>query len=120
MKIKKGFSEIYLQFLELAAAIKNVPSTDDLDAIDLQILGELVLYWRKGEPLKVKDAIALDTIASPATLHKRIRKLRDLGYLDAQKSEKNFRSKVLVPTDLAINHYNKLGEILVNVALKNS
>lgn len=114
--MKKSFADIYLQFLELATALREGPNGDALEPVDIQILQELVLCWRRGAPLHVREAMHLSNIASPATLHKRIKKLRDLGLITAARNDTDARSRSLVPTDLALKHFSELGSTLLKVA----
>ena len=53
--------------------------------------------------------MTLDTLGSPSTLHRRISRLKVLGLIEDKSSPGNLRIKLLVPTQKALNYFDKLG-----------
>ena len=56
--------------------------------------------------------MALNAIASPATIHRKLDQLRELGMIDTVFEGKNRRTKYLVPTQAADAYFDKLGKVL--------
>jgi len=67
--------------------------------------------------LSVRDAMALSHLGSPATLHKRLVRLRNMGLLCAKQKANDRRTKYLSLTPLAFKHFKNLGEALHNALL---
>src|SRR5574343_168088 len=66
----------YFRFLQLAKAVESLPSGIEMDANESALLEAVVLRWHEGQPMTVREAINLAALGSPATLHKRISRLR--------------------------------------------
>ena len=73
----KDLQEVYFRFLNLVRSIEDLPNFPKLDATENQLLNMVATQWKKGERLLVSDAIAMRQIGSPATLHARLKQLRD-------------------------------------------
>ncbi len=73
----KELQEIYFRFLNLVRSVEELPSFPKLDATENELLNLVAQQWKKGERLLVSDAIAMRAIGSPATLHARLKQLRD-------------------------------------------
>jgi predicted transcriptional regulator len=61
------------------------------------------------EPLTVTEAMSLVAIASPATIHRKIDELLAAGLIEHKQEGDNRRTKFLVPTMKALDHYARLG-----------
>lgn len=59
--------------------------------------------------MTVREAIHLAHLGSPATLHKRITRLRQKGLLDNMSEPGDRRAKFLVPTPQALDYFDRLG-----------
>jgi DNA-binding MarR family transcriptional regulator len=62
------------------------------------------------KPLTVTEAMSLDHIASPATIHRKLDQLRELGMIDTVFEGKNRRTKYLVPTKVAADYFANMGK----------
>ena len=71
-------ANLYGQFLQLARSVGTLPSDLALSPLEAVLLEEVFLHSRDKRPLTVKEAIELNHLASPSTLHKRITHLRKL------------------------------------------
>ena len=109
---KNSLSESYLRFLQLAKAIESHPSAPTVDANEGALLNALALHWRAGKPLAVREAMTLDTLGSPSTLHRRISRLKSMGLIEDKSSPGNLRIKLLVPTQKTISFFDKMGATL--------
>ncbi len=100
----------YFRFLQLAKAVESLPSGVELDANEAALLEAVVLRWHEGQPMTVREAISLAALGSPATLHKRISRLRHKQLLDNLCEPADRRAKFLVPTQRALDHFHHLGQ----------
>ncbi|MFM8590249.1 MAG: hypothetical protein ACKOBA_08860, partial [Limnohabitans sp.] len=79
-------------------------------------LEAIVIRWHEGQPMTVREAISLTTLGSPATLHKRITRLRSKDLLTTTSQTGDRRAKYLVPTGRALAYFGDLGRSLQSVA----
>ena len=114
---KKPLSEAYLRFLQLANAFQFDNAAVEMDANERALLDVLALCWYEGQPMTVREAIALDHLGSPATLHKRITRLRQKELLIALNQEGDRRAKYLIPSEKTLDFYGYLGHNLQKVQL---
>lgn len=105
----------YLRFLQLARAVQELPDGSDMDANETALLEAVVLRWHAGQAMTVREAIHLEQLGSPATLHKRITRLREKDMLATVNQEGDRRAKFLVPTDRTLAHFSQLGRTLQQV-----
>jgi DNA-binding MarR family transcriptional regulator len=103
-------SNPYLRFLQLAKAIQNLPDAPLLDANENALLEAIALRWYEQKPMTVREAIALSELGSPATLHKRITRLRDRDLVKTFSQADDKRAKYLVPTEKSLTMFNDYGK----------
>lgn len=92
----------YFRFLAHAGHISL-----GVDRVAVALLDEICLC--DAEPLSVTEAMTLKAVASPATVHRKIDELIAAGLIEHKQEEGNQRTKLLVPTMKALDHYAKLG-----------
>jgi hypothetical protein len=102
----------YLRFLQLARAVEALPDGKQMDANESALLEEVVLRWHEGQPMTVREAIHLAHLGSPATLHKRITRLRAKDMLATYSEPGDRRAKFLVPTEQALARFHHLGQTM--------
>lgn len=102
----------YLRFLQLARAMENLPAGAPVDANEVAMLEAVVLQWHQGQPMTVREAIGLADLGSPATLHKRVTRLRQKDLLTTFSEPGDRRAKFLVPTDRALDYFAHLGRTM--------
>jgi len=78
-----------------------------VDRVALALLDEIALC--DAEPLSVTEAMTLVAVASPATIHRKIDELIAAGLVEHKREDGNQRTKLLVPTMAALDHYARLG-----------
>lgn len=100
----------YFRFLQLAKAVESLPLGIEIDANESALLEAVVLRWHEGQPMTVREAIGLTALGSPATLHKRITRLRQKELLGNISEPGDRRAKFLVPTQRALDHFHHLGQ----------
>lgn len=108
-------AKAYFRFLQLAKAVEALPDRTPLDANESALLEAVVLRWHEGHPMTVREAIGLADLGSPATLHKRVTRLRQKEMLDALSEAVDRRAKFLVPSPKALDYFERLGQSLQQV-----
>lgn len=108
----------YLRFLQLAHAVQELPDGSDMDANETALLEAVVLRWHEGRAMTVREAISLEQLGSPATLHKRITRLREKDMLSTFNQEGDRRAKFLVPTERTLAHFSQLGRSMQQVQVQ--
>ena len=108
-KARSPLAEAYFRFLQLAKTFQADPSTAAMDANERTLLDAVALCWFEDRPMTVREAIALDYLGSPATLHKRISRLRKKDMLVAFNQEGDRRAKYLIPSEKTLKMFAELG-----------
>lgn len=109
---RSPLANAYLRFLQLARAVEALPDGQSMDANESTLLEAVVLRWHAGQPMTVREAISLSDLGSPATLHKRITRLRQKELLSAHSEQGDRRAKYLVPTQQALDYFHHLGQTM--------
>ena len=109
----------YLRFLNFIHALDGDTNAPQMDLYAHKLLEVISIEQSQGNPLTVTDAMALQHIASPATIQRKIDQLRELGMIDTVFEGKNRRTKYLVPTQKAHDFFEKLGEAMYKALASN-
>ena len=107
----------YLRFLQLPQSIQALPDGPTLDANETAMLEAVVLRWHEGNPMTVREAIGLAHLGSPATLHKRVTRLRHKDMLSTHSQDGDRRAKYLIPTERTLEYLSRMGHSLQTVQL---
>ncbi|WP_459616307.1 winged helix-turn-helix domain-containing protein [Bordetella sp. 2513F-2] len=108
-------ADIYIRFLRLAEALNGLPTLPSLDPLEERLLAFIAVSTREGQPLSVGEVINVDDMGSPATLHARLKSMREKGWLTLADTE-DARRKNVVLTRSALEHFDRLSECLVKAA----
>lgn len=104
---------LYFKFLS-SSAEHTLPV--DLTAYRmLQIIASCSRY----EALSVNEVISIQELGSPATLFKKLTKLRHSNLVYTHMKDGDKRSKYLYPTLKARTHFDALSKIMLNVTLES-
>lgn len=107
----------YLRFLALSAqseAKARVQSEEDvIDPNEKALLELILLRWAVGSSMIVRQAIALTHLGSPATLHKRLMRLRTKNYLDLESVSGDRRVKRLIAGPAGLAYLDTMGRHLM-------
>jgi DNA-binding MarR family transcriptional regulator len=107
-------SKLYLRFLRITRALEaNKKDMKDVDSTANLLLNEIAIQHLDEKPLTVSQAMKLDAIASPATLHRKIDELREAGLIDLTFEGKNRRTKYLIPTKAAHSYFEKMSDSML-------
>ena len=104
--------QIYMRFLNLIHALDGDVNAPHMDLDAKKLLEVVSVQHNLGKPLTVTDAMALQHIASPATIHRKLDQLRELGMIDTVFEGKNRRTKYLVPTQAAHDYFDAVGRAM--------
>jgi Fe2+ or Zn2+ uptake regulation protein len=104
--------QIYMRFLNLIHALDGGANAPHMDLDAKKLLEVVSVRHDLGKPLTVTEAMALNHIASPATIHRKLDQLRELGMIDTVFEGKNRRTKYLVPTQAAHDYFNAVGKAM--------
>lgn len=114
MKTSHG-ADIYLRFLQLAEAIRGLPSLPPLDPLEERILSWIARAVRKGDRLCVRDMLAHEEFGAPATIHNRLKSMRSKGWIALADTE-DARRKQIELTRPALEHFARLSRLMVKAA----
>jgi hypothetical protein len=103
---------LYGRFLKNAQSAQALPAGVALHPLESLLLQEVFLRNMDKKPLTVTEAIALNHLASPSTLHKRIMRLKALDLLAMEHPDQDHRTKYLVLTPDAMAHFEALGQAM--------
>ena len=112
-------ADIYLRFLQLAEALRGLPSLPSLDPLEERILGTVARAMQDGERLCVRDMMAKKELGAPATVHSRLTSMREKGWIMLTDTEDTRRKQVTL-TQAALTHFDKLSRCMVKAIEKTS
>ena len=118
MSKPKDASMTYLRFLNLASAVRALPSFPSLDAVEERVLNGLAAIWATGAKVTVLEAMRLTPDASPSTVHRRLKQLQEKGLIVLREDEGDSRLRIIEPTVAANAWFAKLGQCL-NLAARD-
>lgn len=102
---------VYLKFLNLVNAIRRIHPV--LDPMEERLLNLVSAAWSAGKQVTVMEAMSNTADASPATIHRRLKTLRNKGMLELQVDESDNRVKYIVPTPKALAYFESLSQCLI-------
>ncbi|XLZ69872.1 Lrp/AsnC family transcriptional regulator [Massilia sp. SR12] len=118
MTAPKRPADIYLRFLQLAEALRGLPSLPALDPLEERILGIIARAGQEQARLSVRDMLGHKELGAPATVHNRLTSMREKGWIMLSDTE-DTRRKQIELTQAALQHFDKLSKCLVQAASSN-
>jgi hypothetical protein len=115
MKNTRTSADVYLRFLQLAEAVRSLPSLPPLDPLEERILGWVARAGHTEERLSVRDMMAHQEFGAPATIHARLKSMREKGWILLADTEDSRRKQVEL-SQAALQHFAKLSRCLVQAA----
>ncbi len=101
--------QMYVRFLHATLLLEAEKKFQNIDLMELKLLEMLAVASEAGKPMNVGEAMSAEWVASPATLHRKIRTLIDTGYVSSEFVGKNRRTRYLVPTEKADAFFSEMG-----------
>lgn len=102
----------YIKFLSLVEALRGMPTFPFLEPIEERLLNAFASAWHSGKQLTVLKAMELVPDVSPATVHRRLKTLKQKGYLEFGSDAVDGRIKYLIPTAQTTSYFTELGDAL--------
>jgi DNA-binding MarR family transcriptional regulator len=106
----------FMRYIDLAHQIEAQDPIAQLDASERFLLEILVNHWVQEHPLTVMQAMALKALGSPATVHRKITRLRKLDMIEAKVDAADSRIKYLRPKSSATRYFTQMGQALLDTA----
>jgi hypothetical protein len=100
--------DAYFKFLNYSQAIHALPSSPKLDAGEMRLLEALATSWHAGRALTVKQTMSLPIGGAPATLHRRLTRLKNLGLVSMDGKANDMRAKTVAPTCNALDYFERI------------
>ena len=107
-----------MRFLQLADALRGLPSLEALDPLEERILGIVALASQQDERLSVRDMMGKKELGAPATVHSRLTSMREKGWVMLTDTEDTRRKQVELTQD-ALKYFDKLSKCMVKAATIN-
>jgi DNA-binding MarR family transcriptional regulator len=108
-------ADIFLRFLQLAEAVRGLPALPELDPLEERILMLVARAGQEHERLSVRDMMAKHELGAPATVHSRLKSMREKGWIMLSDTEDTRRKQVEL-TQAALQHFDKLSQCMVKAA----
>lgn len=102
----------YLRFVRLLEALEGSSELFEIDAIEKSLLDLIAINYFDGKPLLVSEAIYLNKIGSPATLHRRLSNLQKYGFI-RYGDDPDGRKKYLELTPKARDYFSTLSKCII-------
>lgn len=112
MNTPKSYSSMYLRFINLMQAIRELPTFPKIDPVEERLLNMFAICWLKEQKLTVLEAMNMSPDVSPTTVHRRLKSLRSKGLIDLSIYEIDTRIKYIVPTKLTDQYFSSMGKCL--------
>ncbi|MGB9107562.1 MAG: winged helix-turn-helix domain-containing protein [Telluria sp.] len=106
-------ADLYLRFLQLSEALRGLPSLPELDPLEERILALVARARQEDQRLSVRDMMAKDQLGSPATVHNRLKSMREKGWIMLSDTEDSRRKQVEL-TQAALLHFDKLSQCMLH------
>ena len=100
----------YIRFIDQRRTIEA--TSLPLASNERDVLEVIAIRALANTPLTITELMAMSEIASPATIHRKIDQLRELGMVDTVFEGNNRRTKYLVPTQAAHDYFDQVGKVM--------
>ncbi len=107
-------TQFYLRLKHLIHSLDEKEELAELDLVSLRMLEILTLQHIENKPMTVTEVMALQTLGSPATLHRKLDGLRDAGYVESFSLPNDKRTKYLKPCAKAMKHFSALSDLVAH------
>lgn len=108
--IPQPASLAYLRLLNLVGAIQRRQPA--LDPIEERLLNRMAVAWHLGEKVSVTEAMDAQEGLAPATVHRRLKRLREKGFITLAADDQDHRLRHIEPTPQALQYFAALDACL--------
>lgn len=112
MAKSKAAADVYFRFLQLADAIRGLPSLPALDPLEERILAFIAKANQNEERLSVRDMMGKQELGAAQTIHTRLKSMRDKGWIELADTE-DARRKQIELTQAALSHFERLSACMI-------
>ncbi len=105
-------AELYLRFIQLSEALRDLPTLPPLEPLEERILMIVANARYSQERLSVKDLMGMSELGSPAMLHGRLKSMREKGWIYLAETE-DARRKQLELTQAALVYFDKVARCMM-------
>jgi DNA-binding MarR family transcriptional regulator len=105
-------ADIYVRFLQLTEALRGLPSLPELDPLEERILALIVRAGQTDHRLAVRDVMGSAELGAPATVHNRLKSMRQKGWIMLVDTEDARRKRVEL-TQAALLHFDRLSQCML-------
>ena len=112
--------DVYIQFLNVALTHAKEDPISQLDANEIALLETVALREFANESTMVTEVMASRHLGSPATLHRRLSRLRKLGVLEVHSVPNDTRIKYLRVSPLVHDYFARMGKALLDLNQKQN
>lgn len=112
-------ASLYLQFLQFAEALRAHAPLPHLDPLEERLLSLIAQAGERQQRLCVRDMMSKSELGSPAMLHKRLKSMREKGWIWLADTEDG-RRKQLELTQEALQYFDKLSHCMLQAAQKRT
>ncbi len=103
---------LYFRFLKMRQSVNTLPAGVALSPIEALLLEEIFMKQQALQSMTVTDALELEHLASPSTLHKKLSRLKGMDLLMIKHRGNDHRTKYLMLTPIALEYFRALGRAL--------
>ena len=108
-------ADLYLRFLQLANAVRGLPSLGALDPLEDRMLTFIARIEQEQQRLSVRDLMERREFGSPAMLHTKLKSMRAKGWVTLAETEDTRRKQVTLSA-AAWQHLDTLSSCLLKAA----
>jgi DNA-binding MarR family transcriptional regulator len=105
-------ADIFLRFLQLAEAVRGLPTLPELDPLEERMLMLVARAGQEQQRLSVRDMMAKHELGAPATVHTRLKSMREKGWIMLSDTEDSRRKQVQL-TQAALQHFDRLSQCML-------
>jgi DNA-binding MarR family transcriptional regulator len=105
-------ADIFLRFLQLAEAVRGLPTLPALDPLEERMLMLVARAGQEQQRLSVRDMMAKHELGAPATVHTRLKSMREKGWIMLSDTEDSRRKQVQL-TQAALQHFDRLSQCML-------
>lgn len=91
----------YVEYLKKSDEVETI-----FDHTERRLFEAIAIRWVEGNYMTVTEAMQLNFVASPATIHRKLDHLLLTGYVKAEYKNNNKRTKYLALTNWGVNYLN--------------
>ncbi len=102
----------YIKFLAACHELERQES-NALDLIGEKLLGYIAVQFANELTLTVTECMRIKSIASPATIHRKITELIKEGWVSVLFEGEKRRTKYLAPSTKAIKYFEKISKLMI-------